>query len=49
MNWTKAAIFAALIVVAIAAAIHWRKFAGAVVLPLTLVALYGVWRWGRDP
>jgi hypothetical protein len=46
MNWIKAAIFAALIVAAIIVAIHWGKLAGAVVLPVTLVALYAVWRWG---
>jgi|HubBroStandDraft_6_1064221.scaffolds.fasta_scaffold1208613_2 hypothetical protein len=48
MSWTKAAIFAALIVIAIVAALYWRKLAGAVVLPIALVALYGVWRWRRD-
>ena len=48
MNWTKATIYAVLIAIALVAALHWRKFAGAVVLPLTLVALYTVWRWGRD-
>jgi hypothetical protein len=48
MNWIKPAIFVAIIVAAVVAAIYWRKLAGAVVLPLTLVALYAVWRWGRD-
>jgi len=48
MNWAKAAIFAVLIVGGIIVAIHWRKLAGAVVLPVTLVALYAVWRWGRE-
>ena len=48
MNWTKATIFAVLIVTAIIVAIHYRKLAGAVVLPLTLVALYSVWHWGRE-
>jgi len=33
---------------AVAAGLHWRKFAANVVLPGTLVALYLVWRWGRD-
>jgi len=48
MNWAKAAIFAAVILAAIVAAIYWRKFAGAVVVPVTLLALYAVWRWRRD-
>lgn len=48
MNWTKAAIFAVLIVAAIIVAIHWRKLAGAVILPVALVASYVVWRWGRE-
>jgi hypothetical protein len=48
MNWTKATIFAVLIVTAIIVAIHYRKLAGTVVLPVTLVALYAVWRWGRE-
>lgn len=48
MNWLKLALFAVLIATAAIAAIQWRKLAGAVVLPLTLVALYAVWRWRRD-
>jgi len=48
MMWTKVAIFAVLIAIAAAAAHHWHKLAGVVILPLTLVALYAVWRWGRD-
>ena len=48
MNWPKAAIFAVLIVIALVVAHYWRKLSGVVVLPLTLVALYTVWRWGRD-
>jgi hypothetical protein len=48
MNWPKAALFAVLIVIAFVAAHQWRKLSGAVILPLTLVALYAVWRWGRD-
>jgi|KBSMisStaDraftv2_1062788.scaffolds.fasta_scaffold1428704_2 hypothetical protein len=48
MTWTKAVIFAVLIVTAIIIAIYYRKLAGTVVLPVTLVALYAVWRWGRE-
>jgi hypothetical protein len=48
MNWTKAALFAVLIVIALVAAHQWRKLSGAVIFPLTLVALYAVWQWGRD-
>jgi hypothetical protein len=48
MNWTKATIFAVLIVTAIIVAIQYRKLAGAVVLPVTPVALYAVWSWGRE-
>ena len=48
MTWTKAVIFAVLTVTAIIIAIYYRKLAGTVVLPVTLVALYAVWRWGRE-
>ena len=48
MNWVKATIFVVMIVTAIILAIHYRKLAGTVVLPATLVALYAVWRWGRE-
>lgn len=48
MTWTKAVIFAVLIVTAIILATYYRKLAGTVVLPVTLIALYAVWRWGRE-
>jgi hypothetical protein len=48
MNWTKLAIYAVIIVTAIVMAQQWRKGAAAVVLPVTLIALYGVWRWRHD-
>jgi len=48
MDWPKVAIAAVLLAVAIAAALTWHKGAGNVVVPVTLVALYVVWRWRRD-
>jgi hypothetical protein len=48
MEWPKLAIAAGLLAAAIAAALTWHKGAGSVVLPVTLVALYVVWRWRRD-
>jgi len=42
------AISAVIIVTATTIGIQWRKVAGAVVAPVTLVALYAVWRWRRD-
>jgi len=48
MNWPKIAISAVIIVTATTIGIQWRKVAGAVVAPVTLVALYAVWRWRRD-
>jgi hypothetical protein len=48
MDWPKLAIAAVLLVAAIVAALTWRKGAGSVVVPVTLVALYVVWRWRRD-
>jgi hypothetical protein len=44
MNWVKVGILALLIVTAVVAAHYWRKGAGNVVLPLTLVGSYAVWR-----
>ena len=48
MDWPKLAIAAVLLAVAIAAALTWHKGASNVVVPVTLVALYVVWRWRRD-
>ena len=48
MDWPKVAIAAVLLAVAIGAALTWHKGAGNVVVPVTLVALYAVWRWRRD-
>jgi len=48
MDWPKLTIAAVLLAVAIAAALTWHKGAGNVVVPVTLVALYVVWRWRRD-
>jgi hypothetical protein len=48
MNWLKIAIFAVVTVTAVVAAHHWRKGAANIILPLTIVALYAVWRWRRD-
>jgi len=43
-----APVSAVIIVTATTIGIQWRKVAGAVVAPVTLVALYAVWRWRRD-
>ena len=44
----KAALLAAIILVALLVAYHWRKGAGAVVVPVALIASYAVLRWQRD-
>ena len=48
MNWAKLAISGITIVTAVVVAQQWRKGAAAVVLPVTLIALYDVWRWRLD-
>src|ERR1041385_6729458 len=44
----KAAVLVAIILVAVIVAYHWRKGAGAVVVPVALLASYAVLRWQRD-
>ena len=48
MRRTKAVLLAAIILVAVIAAYHWRKGAGTVVVPVALIASYAVLRWQRD-
>ena len=43
-----AALVAAIVVVAVLVAYHWRKGAGTVVVPVALIASYAVLRWQRD-
>ena len=45
---TKAALLAAIVLVAVLVAYHWRKGAGTVVVPVALIASYAVLRWQRD-
>jgi hypothetical protein len=48
MGWPKLAILTVLLAIGIAGAFSWHKGAANVVVPVTLVALYAVWRWRRD-
>ena len=48
MGWPKLAILTVLLAIGIAMAFSWHKGAANVVVPVTLVALYAVWRWRRD-
>ena len=48
MIWVKLVILVAIVAAATAAANHWPKAAANMVVPLSLIAMYAVWRWRRD-